>query len=180
MKESWNKNFGGDWPGAAWQSLEDLGNQFKRNVEIRMRKGDVRAAVLRLLFESPMHGYQIIHEIETRSGGVWKPSPGSVYPTLQLLSDEGLIAAQESEGRRTYSLSEAGKEVAAAEMDSPAPWDTTIDRPSGPRSDLAVAGVKLAKAAADVARLGSTEQIEKATALLAETTATLAAMVKQN
>lgn len=180
MKESWNKNFGGDWPGAAWQSLEDLGGQFKRNVEIRMRKGDVRSAVLRLLNESPMHGYQIIHEIETRSGGVWKPSPGSVYPTLQLLVDEGLLESKETKGRRTYTLTEAGKAVAAAEIASPAPWDTTIDRPSGPRSDLAVAGVKLAKAAADVARLGSTDQIEKATELLHETTATLAAMLKHN
>jgi DNA-binding PadR family transcriptional regulator len=96
------------------------------------------------------------------------------------LVDEGLLESKETKGRRTYTLTEAGKAVAAAEIASPAPWDTTIDRPSGPRSDLAVAGVKLAKAAADVARLGSTDQIEKATELLHETTATLAAMLKHN
>ena len=74
-----------------------------------MGRGDVRAAVLALLAEQPMHGYQIIHEIEERSGGAWKPSPGSVYPTLQLLADEGLIRAEESNGRKTYSLTDEGR-----------------------------------------------------------------------
>ena len=72
-----------------------------------MGRGDVRAAVLALLAEQPMHGYQIIHEIEERSGGSWKPSAGSVYPTLQMLADEGLISAEESNGRKkTYSLTD--------------------------------------------------------------------------
>ncbi|MFY0022555.1 PadR family transcriptional regulator, partial [Acinetobacter baumannii] len=74
-----------------------------------MNKGDVRSAVLSLLLEEPMHGYQIIREIEERSGGSWKPSPGSVYPTLQLLTDEGLVRAEESGGRKTYSLTEEGR-----------------------------------------------------------------------
>ena len=56
-----------------------------------------------------MHGYQIIQQIEERSGGSWKPSAGSVYPTLQLLADEGLIEVEESDGRKTYSLTEAGR-----------------------------------------------------------------------
>ncbi len=57
----------------------------------RARRGDVRAAILALLGETPMHGYQIIQELETRSNGLWRPSPGSVYPTLQLFVDEGLV-----------------------------------------------------------------------------------------
>src|SRR5579859_1816513 len=75
----------------------------------RARRGDVRAAVLALLAERPMHGYQIIQELESRTGGLWRVSPGSVYPTLQLLEDEGLIASQEVEGRRVFSLTESGQ-----------------------------------------------------------------------
>ena len=62
----------------------------------RARRGDVRTAVLRLLSEQPMHGYQIIQELSARSGGAWSPSAGSVYPTLQLLADEGLVTAEET------------------------------------------------------------------------------------
>ena len=57
----------------------------------RVKRGDVRAAALALLAEEPPNGYQIIQEISERSGGVWRPSPGSVYPALQQLEDEGLI-----------------------------------------------------------------------------------------
>ena len=89
-----------------------------------MGRGDVRAAVLALLAEQPMHGYQIISEIDERSGGAWKPSAGSVYPTLQLLADEGLISAEEADGRKTYSLTEAGRAEAEASADRSAPWET--------------------------------------------------------
>jgi DNA-binding PadR family transcriptional regulator len=177
MKDSWFKNSDKAWSSEAKETLEELANTLKRNVEMRVRRGDVRSAVLRLLLETPMHGYQIIQEIETRSDGVWKPSPGSVYPTLQLLADEGLIVAHESEGRRTFSLTEAGREVASAEMDTPAPWSTTSERPSGPRSALAASGLKLARAASDVARSGSNEQIAQATAIIDETTKALAAIL---
>lgn len=181
MKDSWAKNGASDWSVAsALQTLEELGGQFKRNVDMRMRRGDVRSAVLRLLNESPMHGYQIIHEIEERSGGAWKPSPGSVYPTLQLLVDEGLLESKETKGRRTYSLTPAGAEVATAEAESPAPWETGFDRPTGPRGALALSGMKLAKAAAEVARAGSTSQMEEASALLDEVAKKLSSIVSHN
>jgi DNA-binding PadR family transcriptional regulator len=76
------------------------------------RRGDVRAAVLALLTERPMHGYELIQTIEERSGGMWRPSPGSIYPTLQLLADEGLVSADESGGRRLFTLTDAGREEA--------------------------------------------------------------------
>jgi DNA-binding PadR family transcriptional regulator len=76
------------------------------------RRGDVRAAVLALLAERPMHGYEIIQQIEERSGGVWRPSPGSIYPTLQLLADEGLVSGDETGGRRLFTLTDAGREQA--------------------------------------------------------------------
>jgi DNA-binding PadR family transcriptional regulator len=88
----------------------------------RARRGDTRAAVLALLAERPMHGYEMIKELDERTAGAWVPSAGSVYPTLQLLEDEGLIEGEESEGRRRFSLTEAGrKENEAREGD--APWD---------------------------------------------------------
>jgi DNA-binding PadR family transcriptional regulator len=75
----------------------------------RARRGDVRAALLLLLAEEPRNGYQLIQEIERRTEGFWKPSPGSVYPSLQQLEDEGLVRAQEQDGRRTYVLTDEGR-----------------------------------------------------------------------
>jgi DNA-binding PadR family transcriptional regulator len=85
------------------------------------RRGDVRAAVLALLAERPMHGYELIQQIEERSGGRWRPSPGSVYPTLQMLADEGLVTGDESGGRRLFTLTEAGTAQAQRHA-ADAPW----------------------------------------------------------
>ena len=78
----------------------------------RVRRGDVRSAILALLDDRPMHGYEMITELEERTGGRWRPSAGSIYPTLQLLEDEGLVTAEEVEGRKVYSLTDAGKKAA--------------------------------------------------------------------
>ena len=75
----------------------------------RVRRGDVRAAILDVLATEPMNGYQIIQQIAERSGGAWKPSPGSVYPTVQQLEDEGLVEGTASEGRRLLTLTDAGR-----------------------------------------------------------------------
>ena len=75
----------------------------------RARRGDVRAAVLALLAERPMHGYEMIKEIEERTEGSWTPSAGSIYPTLQMLEDEGLISGQETEGKRRFTLTDSGR-----------------------------------------------------------------------
>jgi DNA-binding PadR family transcriptional regulator len=75
----------------------------------KARRGDVRSAILAVLAERPMNGYQIIQEIAERSGGAWKPSPGSIYPTLQQLEDEGLVRADEESGRRTFTLTDEGR-----------------------------------------------------------------------
>src|ERR1700754_1146268 len=76
----------------------------------RARRGDVRAAMLLLIEGGPQNGYQIIQEIERRTDGVWKPSPGSVYPALQQLEDEGLVRAVEFEGKRSYELTDEGRD----------------------------------------------------------------------
>ncbi|MEU6235099.1 PadR family transcriptional regulator [Kitasatospora sp. NPDC047058] len=86
----------------------------------RARRGDVRASLLALLRERPMHGYEMIAEITERTNGAWRPSPGSIYPNLQLLEEEGLITAEEVGGKRLVSLTEAGR--AEAEAGPAEPW----------------------------------------------------------
>ena len=161
---------GQSWPmSGLWEAMEQQRGQFEQKVGggTRMGKGDVRTAVLTLLAEKPMHGYQIIQQIEERSGGSWKPSPGSVYPTLQLLADEGLIKAEEAGGRKTYSLTEEGREVADAAAEKSAPWEGSSTRESSGRaSALPKAGIDLAQAVAQVGRSGSPEQVKQAIAVL--------------
>ncbi len=98
---------------------------------MRARRGDVRPAILRLLSEQPMHGYQIIQELSARSGGVWSPSAGSVYPTLQMLADEGLVSSAEDAGKKVFSLTEAGMAAVAETADQPAPWEEASQGDSG-------------------------------------------------
>lgn len=158
--------------GTLFDALDQLRKSFEQRPSggTRMAKGDVRTAVLSLLAEKPMHGYQIINEIAERSGGSWKPSAGSVYPTLQLLADEGLIEAEEQNGRKTYSLTEAGRAVATETTEAPAPWESSSTK-DGHRNDprftaLPKAGVDLAAAAAQVGRSGSPEQVQAAIEIL--------------
>jgi hypothetical protein len=169
--------FRGNNVDSMWQAVEELRSRFEKRSGSRAGRGEVRSAVLALLAERPMHGYQIIREIEERSGGTWKPSAGSVYPTLQLLADEGIIRAEESNGRKIYSLTEAGREeVAGAGMS--APWE------SGPASGsgfaaLPKAGVELAQAASQVGRTGTPEQVQEAVAVLDDARRRLYAILAQ-
>ncbi|SEI91750.1 PadR family transcriptional regulator [Demequina mangrovi] len=98
-------------------------------------RGDVRAAILLLLAEQPRHGYDLIRAIEERSGGAWVPSPGSIYPTLQALEDEGLVAIDVVEGRKTAALTEAG---AAWTEDNAAQLDALFEVDDRERRDIAL------------------------------------------
>jgi DNA-binding PadR family transcriptional regulator len=90
----------------------------------KARRGDVRTAALLLLAEEPRNGYQIMQELEERSGGAWRPSAGSVYPALQQLEDEGLVRSEETDGRKLFQLTDAGRQVVADRgEDQPPPWD---------------------------------------------------------
>lgn len=149
-----------------WEAMEQLRGALEQKVGTRKGRGDVRAAVLALLAEKKMHGYQIIHEIEDRSGGTWKPSPGSVYPTLQLLADEGLIRAEPSNGRKTYSITDEGREIADAAADRPAPWEEPESRQHAWTAALPKAGITLAQAIAQVGHSGSPAQVTEAVAVL--------------
>jgi DNA-binding PadR family transcriptional regulator len=154
----------GDNIEGVWRAMEQMRTTFEKRAGSRVGRGDVRAAVLALLAEKPMHGYQMIHEIEERSGGSWKPSAGSVYPTLQLLADEGLISVEEANGRKIYSLTEAGREVIGASDSSP--FDSAEANSGTGFTALPKAGVTLAQAAAQVGRTGSPEQIQEAVTVL--------------
>jgi len=148
-----------------WQAMDGLRSTFDRRDGTRAPRGEIRAAILALLAERPMHGYQLIHEIEERSGGTWKPSAGSVYPTLQLLADEGLVVADEADGRKVHSLTDAGR--AAAGVDGTDPFEP--QRSSGARRGaLPKAGVELARATAQIGRTGTSEQVDEAVAILDE------------
>ena len=133
----------------------------------RARRGDVRLAALLLIAEEPRNGYAIMQELEQRSDGLWRPSPGSVYPALSQLEDEGLIRSREVDGGRVFELTDAGRaHVAERPADAPAPWDTVGQgMPEGTR---AVFGhlKPLAVAVAQVAQAGTPEQAEQAAEIL--------------
>ena len=133
----------------------------------RARRGDVRAAILALLAEQPMHGYQVIQELERRTGGAWRVSPGSVYPTLQMLEEEGLIASQEVEGKRVYSLTEAGRAQLERQKEGDrAPWDEVAGGGDETLLGLRDAAFRLGAAAMQVAHTGSKAQIDRTVAIL--------------
>ena len=131
------------------------------------RRGDVRAAVLALLTERPMHGYELIQQIEERSGGVWRPSPGSIYPTLQLLADEGLVSGDETGGRRLFTLTDSGREEAARRTDA-SPFtqerDETFEVAHRFREELG----QLAMAVWQVAQVGTDAQRTEILGVLAD------------
>lgn len=131
----------------------------------RARRGDIRAAVLRLLSEAPMHGYQMIQELAERSGGAWSPSAGSVYPTLQQLADEGLIVAEETSGKKVFSLTDAGTAEVAKTAGQPAPWEEASVSDSGV-SDYREAVGKFIGAAFQIGKGGTKEQREAALAVI--------------
>lgn len=136
----------------------------------RAARGDVRLAVLALLAEQPRHGYEIIQEIVERSSGVWRPSPGSVYPTLAQLEDEGLVRTEHEEGRRVMHLTEQGVRYTdehAAEL--AAVFDAVTGSVDDDLVELGQVGQQVAAAVAQVAQAGTKAQLDAAAAVLVET-----------
>ncbi|MFJ4468742.1 PadR family transcriptional regulator [Streptomyces sp. NPDC089424] len=152
--------FGGFGPGP-W------GGRGRGGPRGRARRGDVRASILALLKDRPMHGYEMIQEIAERSGGAWKPSPGSVYPTLQLLEDEGLIVSESEGGKKLFSLTDEGR--TAAEQGPEAPWEEAsrgVDWEA--LGEIRQAGFGLMEAFSQVWKTGDKEQREKALTVINE------------
>ncbi|MFI8364367.1 PadR family transcriptional regulator [Streptomyces sp. NPDC085612] len=127
----------------------------------RARRGDVRASILALLADRPMHGYEMIQEIGERSGGAWRPSPGSVYPTLSLLEDEGLISSESEGGKKLFTLTDSGR--TEAESGPEAPWAEAgrgVDVEA--MREIRAAATGLMEAFGQVFKTGSPEQRQKA------------------
>ncbi len=138
---------------------------FRRGGPGRGRRGDVRAAILTLLAERPMHGYEMIQQISERSNGIWRPSPGSVYPTLQLLDDEGLITASETQGsKKLFELTDDGR--AAAEKIETPPWDEIAKGADQGHINLRAAMGQLFGAVAQSAHTATAEQQQRIVEIL--------------
>jgi DNA-binding PadR family transcriptional regulator len=152
---------GGPFGGPGWGS--------HRHGRGRARRGDVRLALLRSLAEEPRNGYQLMQEIEERSEGLWRPSPGSVYPTLAQLEDEGLIHSVETEGARRFEITDAGREHLSSRADEPAPWEPAADEADNPLTELAPLVIQIGKATFQVASVGDRTQRDRARALLTDT-----------
>jgi DNA-binding PadR family transcriptional regulator len=134
----------------------------------KARRGDIRTAALLLLAEEPRNGYQIMQEVQERSSGVWSPSPGSVYPALQQLEDEGLIRSEQSDGRKLFALTDAGRELLGKrDAGAPTPWEAMGDGVSGGAVSLGKTMREVAFAFMQVMRTGSETQIEAARDVLA-------------
>ena len=135
----------------------------------RARRGDVRLALLRLLAEQPANGYQLMQTIEERSDGRWRPSPGSVYPTLAQLEDEGLIKSVEADGSRRFEITDAGREHLESRAEEPEPWKPADQEGENAITELAPLVIQIGKAAWQVATVGDEAQRARAIEVLAET-----------
>src|SRR5262245_37256230 len=155
--EMWGRHGRGGWYGSSWGGGR------------RAKRGDVRTALLTMLADRPMHGYDLIRELENRSGGAWRPSPGSIYPTLQMLEEEGLIAGEDQDGKRVFTLTDPGR----LELDErrqrdggAAPWEgDSVGEAVGQLRD---AMFGLGAAAMQVGRTGSDPQRQRAADILDE------------
>jgi DNA-binding PadR family transcriptional regulator len=183
-----NRGWGQGWPGADWPGGGSgsgpgggpwgsgpppwvaglLGLAGQQSRQTRARRGDVRAAILDVLAAQPMNGYQIIQQIAERSGGAWKPSPGSVYPTLQQLEDEGLVEGTEAEGRRVLRLTEAGQEYVAEHPDEIAETWRPFDTSEGETHELKPVIGQVLAAVWQIVIAGNRQQQAEAAEILAD------------
>jgi DNA-binding PadR family transcriptional regulator len=137
----------------------------------RRRRGDVRLALLMLLaVDHPLNGYQLMQGLEERSDGRWRPSPGSVYPALQQLEDEGLIRSVQTEGEsgRAFELTDQGREHLTERGEQKAPWEQDADEADHPRARIRHAIGGLMRAVMHVGQDGTPEQVDEALQILEE------------
>jgi DNA-binding PadR family transcriptional regulator len=135
-----------------------------------MRRGNVRWAILLLLAEEPRNGYQVMQEIEQRSEGAWRPSPGSVYPAFQLLADEGLVRGEARDGGNVFELTDEGKSYVEENREKlGTPWQQAGEGVSDDMRELGKSLKQVAFAATQVLRGGTEAQRAEAAKVLADT-----------
>jgi DNA-binding PadR family transcriptional regulator len=163
----WGGGSGGSW-GAWWP--DPPGPPWGAPRGAKAARGDVRAAILALLREGPRTGYQIMSDIEARSGGAWRPSPGAVYPALAALADEGLIVGEESGGRRTFTLTEAGRDYVGQNPEmARGAWESQSQQEDWQPPGLFAEAARLAGGIVQIAHAGTPEQVQAAERLLEQT-----------
>jgi DNA-binding PadR family transcriptional regulator len=147
----------------------------------RARRGDIRAGILALLAESPRNGYQIMQELEQRSRGMWRPSPGSVYPALQQLEDEGLVQAQEAGTGRVFQLTEQGRKyVAEHRKETEAPWDWATSEADEDAFELFGQIRHIGAALWQIVNSGQPGQLAQARKILSDTRRALYAILSED
>lgn len=172
---------GADFGGRGFGGPPGRGGRGRGGRGGRARRGDVRAAVLLLLAEQPRNGYQIIGELAERSRGAWRPSPGSVYPVLQHLEDEGLVVSAAADVGRVYQITEAGTGyIEAHREEMGVPWEDAANAVSEPAHELAQLIPQVMGAIKQVLRAGTDRQISQAGAVLAETRRSLYRILAQD
>lgn len=184
----WGPTGGSGWSGAGgpggqqpWKStpppwvsgLLGLAQAGAATRGAKVRRGDVRSAILDVLAVEPMNGYQVIQQIAQRSNGLWKPSPGSVYPTIQQLEDEGLVEGADQEGRRLLQLSEEGRRYVEEHPEELAatwrPFEEEAEGTGEAKPDLKPVAGQVMAAVWQVMTSGTRQQRAEAAEILAET-----------
>ncbi|GAB4431233.1 MAG: PadR family transcriptional regulator [Chloroflexi bacterium OHK40] len=132
----------------------------------RQRRGDIKLALLELIAERPRHGYELIKELEQRYGGFYRPSPGSVYPTLQLLEEEGHITGELSEGKKVYSITETGRQLLQERPAGPGRGPWSQPGPGPELHELRTSMGALVGVIGQLARHGTPAQVRAASARL--------------
>jgi len=143
------------------------GDELRHGGRSRLRHGDVRAALLLALEEGPAHGYELGQRLERASGGAWRPSPGSIYPTLQNLADEDCVSSEERDGKRIYALTKKGHAEIRERQSrgEEAPWQAAGEGRSG---ELREGVLALKMAAKQIAAVGSDEQLAEAAKIVVD------------
>jgi DNA-binding PadR family transcriptional regulator len=155
-------------PRAFWQGPW-RGMGFGPGRRSRAKRGDVRAAALLLLAEEPRNGYQLMEEIERRSGGAWRPSPGSIYPALAQLEDEGLVSPEEAAGRRAYRLTAEGEAYVEEHREAfGSPWEEAGEGVPDELVDLRTLIAHVGMATLQVGQSGDEKQVAEAKEVLSE------------
>jgi DNA-binding PadR family transcriptional regulator len=153
--------------GSRMRHMHEHGSPHRGRSGHRARRGAIKGSVIRLLAERPMHGYELISEFEERSGGRWRPSPGSVYPLLNQLQDEGLVRSTEDQGRRQFELTDEGRAwLDEHQSDTALPWERWTP---GGRGDLRRLGGEILGQLRQLGRYGSDAQLEQAATILRRT-----------
>lgn len=174
--------FGGPFrPGRPWGGPPDEDGGGRQ----RQRRGDIKYALLELLAEQPRHGYDLIKELEQRYGGFYRPSPGSVYPTLQMLEDEGHLTSEQVDGKRVYTITDSGRKALEEHQQRAGPEGHGRHGFRGPRHapelhELRQSGMALMASLMQVALHGTPEQVKAATKLLDTTRREVYALLARN